>query len=188
MDEKKPYARFYNTADFEISMRRVWEKGAPPVKILPGGMIEGPYEYLIDTPFLKPIGFDFHLIPSMTQTSDGFEDKKYTEPAYPGEFKIVSIANVKVDEKKETEEIKKPEVVYETSEAAQEIPQQKVNVPTNGLPFDPENVNWIAVTLEELKQACQVLGVDTTQFNSLKNKDLKWKLVKVVKEALGKNK
>jgi hypothetical protein len=188
MTDKPAYARFYNTADFEISMRRVWEKGAPPVKILPGGMIEGPYEMLIDTPFLKPIGFDFHLIPSMTQTSNGFEDKKYTEPAYPGEFKIVSIANVKVDEKKETEEIKKEEVKYETTEPAQEIPQLPVNVPTNGLPFDPENVNWIHVTLDDLKKACQVLGVDTNQFNSLKAKDLKWKLVKVVKDALGMNK
>ncbi len=178
MANDKNYATFYNIMEYDVFLRKVWEKGSPPVQLSTGATIEGPYEMLVTFPFLRPVSFDFHLVPSMTQNNNfQFQDIKLEDINKTHDFKIISHSDPH-NVADQIDEIYKDKV--ETVENPSAPPS------TAGLPFDLATVNWMKVTMDDLRQAIKVLRIQVpANVESMNPKAQKWEFIRMVKKALG---
>jgi len=179
MSDKNDYATFYNIMDYSVNLRKIWEKGSPPVQILPGGTIEGPHHMLITFEFLRPVAFDFHRIPSMTQNNNfQFQDIRL-EDTNKHEFKIISQS----DPHNVADQI---DEIYKEPTVKEENPSAPPAISSGELPFDLATVNWVKITMEELKQSVKILKIQVpANVESMNAKTQKWELIKLVKKALG---
>lgn len=170
------FAKFYNKMPFEIKMRAMWMKGNPPIVLAPGATIEGPYDLLAQYTFLQMIPIDFHRVESVIQ-GPNYEYKDELLPVNNN----VQIINGPTGEQDTVE--KQIEKVEQTAETAQL--QQQTEVPAvTAMPFDPKTANWLSIKVEELLAAARFLNIDVSSVNTLKPKEKKWALVKMVKAAI----
>ena len=164
--------KYFNHLPHEVKFRKVWEPGAPPVRLAPGATIEGPVQYLANYPFLTAMPFPFHTVESETQQQNfSFKDMSVGQKTEP-----VIISGL--PEQKTEPTIPAEPAVEPTVVVAGEQDLTK-------LPFDPKTVNWIMVKVSELELAAKVLNIPIATINSMKPKDKKWALVKEIKKALG---
>jgi hypothetical protein len=146
---------FYNKMPFSIKMRKTWEAGAPAIELLSGGLIEGPVEILSQFKVLAPLPSDFCEVDSVTQTQ---------------QFSFVDNKETPVESNK-------------LDEAPASTPKPVADL--TKLPFNPHDAKWLYIKVSELEEACRILGVDMAPVSTLKPKDKKWALVKLVKIAVG---
>jgi hypothetical protein len=167
---------------FKIPLRRTWEINSPAVLLNPGETIVGPAEILSQFQFLAQIPFDFSRVESTIQTNYQFntqyKDKlidqnpyiKTTDPVYKKEE--VSVENV--------EELPMNEETKQLANKAFDSIISKEEV-IEGLDFDPKEVNWVTVKVDQLERACKYLKINIDFLKDKRPKEKKWELVKLVK-------
>jgi hypothetical protein len=169
-------ARFYNKMPFEIKMRAMWLPNNPPIILQPGGIIEGPYDFLSQYVFLQFIPVDFHRVESIIQGPDYV----FKDELLPQNNEVRVVTGLQVPET--ITETKQEEQVEQKTENQPVEQQTDETLPTE-LPFDPSTVNWLGVKIEQLETAAKVLKINISHLKDVKPKEKKWALVKLVKDA-----
>lgn len=185
--------RYYNKMDYPIKMRKIWELGAPAIELQPGATLEGPIDMLSTYSFLAPLPFDFHNVDAMTMDDQkNFIDMKINErpdrPNFPTFSKPIE-APPNYSEREypmnDVENLPSPTPLPASVEELI-VPIHANSDIKNKLPFSVEGgVKWLEVKMEELEEACKILGIDISFTGNMNKKDKKWALVKAVKKAIG---
>lgn len=170
------YSRFYNRMEFTINLRKVWEPGAPAIRVPSGGIVEGPYDKLIQYRFLAPLPFDFHKVDSTTSENFAFKREEFI---IPQNIPIIRPEDIQV---KNCNDVQK-EITSQDEQQLDNSDQKTTS--TGSLPFDPAKVNWIQVKTPELLQAAVALGIDVNSLQETNPKKKKWEIVRLVKAKLG---
>lgn len=166
--------KFFNCYDFEVKFRLFWLPNNPPISLKPGETIEGPVEYLKSFQFLRPIPVDFNRVATVTQDNKG-QFLNYDDL-------------VKFDIKRQEDLANKYKAELGKKEDNPTVDNEVIPVedlkPVE-LPFDPQSVNWVKVSMDDLNEAAEMLGVDKSGIESLPAKKRKWELVRLIKKAVG---
>lgn len=180
--------KFYNKMPFSIPLRKVWEPGAPPIVLPAGGTIVGPIEILCQFQFLKQVPFDFSRVESTIQSNGGgiFE---YKDKLIDENFNVKTTPPKQVvKDEVIVENVEEIPMTEEQQQKAQECfdnleKQESVNTePITGLDFNPHEVNWVTVKVDQLERACKFLNINIDFLKDKKPKQKKWELVKLVKD------
>lgn len=178
-------SKFYNKMGFEIKLKRTWIPGSPSCILKPGDMIEGPYDILSNMPFLQYMQLNFCEVDSQIQRLDNSyydvpiqldvkkENNTILNNSTSNQLKSIKLDNVSEQKIK----IDTP-IIKETDDTP-----SKPSTKSDSVEFNINEVNWVTVKIDLLERVCKEKSINIDHTNTMKPKDRKWELVRLVKKA-----